>query len=503
MKRNLTRSQKNLREFVELPNSSNFSKDSNVSGFGYLPKNIWHIYLHLEFESRYESAENLEDAKSFLRNVGKATQVSEKTAKAFDGAVLEAQGSTIHIAIPHESEKTRSDVSLFCYSLHQNLTKIFAKSQKVKAWRFTSDHGNTLVVNGRGIHGDQSSVSLGNSANRPAKKLYSELAKNLEEQSLKRFHYGEYWRGTWSYIDLHDGQVEIPNTLLTERAKDLVFDEKDLDVTVGSFLLETSARTGIINASTGDINPDNDEPQRFFGWTMRADLDGFTSRVETCFDDDAALRNLANDFLSLMDDAANFSESHTEHIVQLPWAGDNFTAIAQYDNKEDYIQALQTKPIELSLDFEDTMHLKAAGFGFGGWAQSVSGGDIHGNATGNVFLGSVSFPGRRFLLGAGKGIGMSIRGFSEMNPKPRSIAILGEDRDMLVKPYKDCLMDNEKENGQSSTLFRKGVLHDLATAKAEVEMLLGHETPKAKITVPSVGKATVRPRPYLHEQSKI
>lgn len=461
----------------------------------YYPSDLWHVYLKLDFENAYENASNQKDATAFLRNVGKAAQIAEDIFSQIDGALIEAQGSMIHLLLPGNLPKL--DLVAICKVLDNRLDNQFNGHDKVNSWRMTADVGKTILVESDGIHDDSSFVSLGKAANRPAKFLYKEkLTKAEESRHLKKRHLGIYNASTGSW-DCED--LSILQESFQMHTKAASYSTADLDVTVRgveSMIKQAQA----VPIEEGQGAPTNEQPNVYFGWVMRADLDGFTKKVEECHDDDNALMQLAQDFRDLMDKAADFAKKHEEMLIQLPWAGDNFTAVAVYGSKKSYESAAQDKLVNLSLDFDDALHNDATKAGFTGWAQGVAGGDVHGNANGNVFLGSVSIPGRRFLLGAGVGVGRSLQAFIDMDPAQQQFAVWKEDCDNLLKPYKPHLTDDSKADNTSSSLYRKGWQKDLQVAREETAKALAPTLVPAKTAITVEGaKVIATSRPFADE----
>jgi len=209
--------------------SQNFSQGSaSISDCLYHPGDLWHVYLKLDFEPKYENASNLKDATSFLRNVGKAALLAETVFSEEDGIFIEAQGSMIHLLLPGNlAQHALVDV---CRALDYRLDNEFNQHAKVNGWRMTADAGKTILVESNGIHDDSSFVSLGKSANRPAKFLYKEILSQPEERRvLKRRHLGIFNTSTggWNCQDL---------SLLKENVKILIktanFSAVELDVQV-------------------------------------------------------------------------------------------------------------------------------------------------------------------------------------------------------------------------------------------------------------------------------
>jgi hypothetical protein len=358
-----------------------------------------------------------------------------------------------------------------------------------------ADTGLTLVVAGRGVHGDNSFVSLGTSANRPAKHIYAQLDLAEDRRALRRFCLGvrDPASDRWQHVELDS----LPQQLNEARAIEETARTTDpLMEFLPAFRAQQSgvtARAVPLPPAGTPASPAADRPHTYFGWVMRCDLDGFTSRVKDCIDDDAKLQELAQQFYDIMDEAAQFVTRHGEVMAQLPWAGDNFTAAVLRESKDDYDQAIPRRLVELPLDFEKDMTDAAKRGGFGGWAHAVAGGDVHGNSNGNVYLGSVILGDRRFLVGVGEGFGRSTQGLTDISPKPGVLVVYEPDWARLDDSYKDAFEPAVTTRGERSSLFRvanaNGLLRIFARSEAVGE-------PTIVTTAPGRAQA-VSPRPYF------
>lgn len=419
----------------------------------FMPRLLTHVYVKLDFKHQYENASNVEDAKGFLRSVARAAIAAQIVASIYDGVLLEVQGSFLHVGLPAEAESVRK----YAADLHRVYRGIFSNNtSRVEGWRMTADSGKTMVVAGRGVHGDDSWVSLGNSANRPAKYLYEQLELAEERRNLRRFYLGIYnsRNGSWVHVDLE----ELENHLMESRLGSIIREIRGTDLRINYVGIPSASST--ITAQALPIDPTGspstptaDAPHAYFGWVMRTDLDGFTSRVEECFDNNSELIELATEFYRIMDAAAGFTEMHHEVLAQLPWAGDNFTAAAVFPSKAEYDEAVPTRLIELSLDFEKEMKEDAVNSGFGGWAHGVAGGVVHGNAGGNVYLAGIEANGRRFLVGAGEGFGRSAQAFGDINPAAGEMVVYNSDWERLDDGYKRAFTPATTRRNQESSLY--------------------------------------------------
>lgn len=474
-----------------------------------LPSRFWHIYIKLDFQKQYENAETKADGRSFVANVARAASVAEISLRQDDGIVVEVQGSVIHCLLNDDA----GDIQMLrrqCRAINNALHFVFHDTSTVEGWRMAADWGKTLLVRGRGIHNDDSFVSLGNAANAPAKHLYKQLAISSEEdRQLKRYMLGvrcgdDYpWHHEPLSLQLSEDFKKAASAELIE-AKARHFSVKNV--------LSKQAKA-VPGVASGDMvqfsaNPGvqaTEEPSVYFGWVMRADLDGFTARVESCYDDDAALLELGEEFELIMDTAAQFAERHNESLIQLPWAGDNFTAVVTHNTVETYRDAIEQRYVEFSLDFAEAMKAITANAGLPGWAQTSAGGDVHGNAQGNVYVGSVEFEGRRFLIGAGQGVGRSNQAFTDMKPGTGELVIFDEDYPHLLKPYQNQFSNRKRNDGADSSLFRTGDVKLLMTARQQIEgVLAGVAKPAVSaVTLGGGAKVQVSSRPYANIECRL
>jgi hypothetical protein len=448
----------------DLGNLLEIKSASQVRPFTPLP--LVHVYVKLDFKLKYENANNAEDAKGFLRSIYRAALAAAGIAEQYSGLLLEVQGSTLHIGLPHAHGNV-GPVSAPPYlgDLHAAFRLIFDNPKsRVEGWRMTVDAGKTLIVAGYGVHGDGSFVSLGKSANRPAKHLYSELELPEDQRSLKRFWVG--LRNSLTEKWHHEPLDRIPSRLV--RLKSIAEDARRAQPKFSLLGMgkQVTARAYPIGPAGTPASPSPENPIIHFGWVLRSDLDGFTARVEGCFDDNQKLQELAGDFYGIMETAAAFAERHKESLVQLPWAGDNFTAAAVFIEKSEYDSAAPKRLVELALDFEKEMTADAVDSGFGGWAHGVAGGVVHGNAAGNVFLAGVEVGQRRFLVGVGEGFGRSAQAFGDINPKAKQVIIYKPDWERLDPAYKKVFEPAVTHRGEQSSLYYAARVDALLAVRA-------------------------------------
>jgi hypothetical protein len=465
----------------------------------FYPHDLAHVYVKLDFKSQYESASTAEDARGFLRSVARAAMAAGQIADQYSGVVVEVQGSILHVGLPRRAGTTNEldNANAFVADLHWTYRAIFNNpDSRVDGWRMTVDAGKTLVVAGRGVHGDDSWVSLGESANRPAKYLHAQLEEPEETRVLKRFFVGirNPLDGRWIHENLDRTRGRLHEARSKAIADSVRSAEPRLHFITGIVeRQDASARALPIGPAGTPASPSVERPKTYFGWVMRTDLDGFTARVEQCFGNDEKLKELAEAFYRIMGAAAQFAAVHKETLAQLPWAGDNFTAAAVFPNKADYDRAMPRRLVELSLDFEKEMAECAIDCGFGGWAHGVAGGVVHGNSGGNIYLAGVEVGDRRFLVGAGEGFGRSSRAFGDINPESKHLVVYQPDWERLDDVYRPVFEPAVTRRGHESTLYRVVKIDTLVRVRAR-SASIGAAT---VVSFPSSQNRPVAPRPYF------
>jgi hypothetical protein len=374
----------------------------------------------------------------------------------------------IHVGLPADSDYPKQ-AHLYTAILHTTLLNRFDLEQGVvNGWRMTVDMGMTLLVPGEGVHGDRSLISLADAANRPAKHLYAQTLDQANEnlRQLKRFHRGVYNTITERFD--HSPMETVTDPDMRQRAIALTADTYSANLVEAiNTRRQIQASAAPISPAGSGLTPSAEHPHVYFGWVMRADLDGFTALVKKCNGQPDQLQELARKFVRVMRACADFISQHDEVMAQLPWAGDNFTAAVVFRDKEDYQEARPERIVSHVLDFGKELGYGDVMDGLGEWAFGVAGGEIHGNASGNVFIGAVNFQKRRFLVGAGRGVYRSLQAFADLKPDARNIVILNDDYTQLESPYKNCFGTATKPNGQNSSLFKLSPIEDLEAARLE------------------------------------
>jgi len=444
-----------------------------------------HLYIHLDLDGKLERATNKQDAVALLETVSVAAEAVRVVANRFEGDLLEVQGSMLHVALPLDAE-------LFeCAELvHSLFDRHFTGSTSVRGWRLCADAGFTAILSSTDVHGDQSRISLSDAANRPAKFIYSQLELPETSRTLKRAHLAEWSNKRWVVTPLgtrlaKSTQRSILTKLLDD---DLRTFSPTVELSPHAFLVEAAAAQ--IAPASSPSSPTPERPEQFFGWVMRADIDGFTARVRRVANDPIAADRLVRDILHLMKAAASFCNTHQNEIVQLPWAGDNFTAAFVFSDRHTYQSSRDHEIIDAMLAFHDhtSMHLNT----LGEWAYSLAGGLPANAAKASLYIAGVGTRLRRYLVGAGEGFGRSNQAFADTNPNAGECVALNEDVASLRADYRHCFATAPLARGGQSSIFQLAQVARLARSRIDHMSA----TSRTRVTT-AQGPTTVSPKPWL------
>lgn len=445
-----------------------------------------------------EGAESVEKAKQALEYIRKAADAAHLTCEVFEGQVLEIHGRTLHLGLLYGSDdEVEAKLKGAAALLHVLLGRAYG-SGGPDGWKMAGAHAPTLTIESAGIHDDTSLVSLSPAANYPAKAL----GKGL----VPLWNLGSSIKGKWGCDSLDDLVVEYGAKALAARAfpgrKALVEEVMEKRAKVVNFSSLSEIRQVNLSAvpvGGNGLEPTVDRPFSCFGFVLSMDLDGFTRRVDiAAHGTDADQLKLAEDFLEIMEDAAEFARKHPEWFIQFPFAGDNAIFGVTAPNISEFGVLKKRKPVEIAVEWESAMGEKARKAGFGGWGQAAAAGGIpHGNSKGNLHVGGIVLGARRFLVGIGPGMRYSRQAFVHVSPEMDEQAMssldTGDLHPQLAKEFSEC----GSNNGGTSAYYRKAKLGALAKAVEAIQ--LAEKQQVAKLAFPSIQLTgtSVPNRPYF------
>lgn len=294
----------------------NFSQLYEERKPGFYPATGYHIYCELRPIAAFEETKDNAGAKKFVRIVDKFAKMGEEAAKDYGLGLLELQGRVLHFFKPGPDATANTDsvidfVHEFTQTAYDELRDDMGKDWHGFASAF--DHGRCILLNHSSQHTD-STISLGPSANGPAKRLFNHCPAGHVSAPGRLVTHLVRQGSQWVDIDLKNRAVSPTRTrALHERfagVRELI---RKSDKTMVNF----SALPG-----QNILHMTPEHPLHLTGATVRFDLDGFSKLVAQAFDrGDQAVAAIARSFKAVMDYAEKIAQAH-QPCLMLPWAGD-------------------------------------------------------------------------------------------------------------------------------------------------------------------------------------
>jgi hypothetical protein len=287
----------------------------------YVPTVGYHLYADLRLKLEVAAAENSREAMECVNILEDYTAICDQCASLAGAKVLEVQGERIHFFLPAPIVEPKNLATLVGFAA--SLTRVLDSELRPRTggnWRGFSTaaaHGQTVLVTS--TFGGGSVVSLGNAANQPAKRL----GKGVNDdhlalpEGLGSMVPGAKKVGDWYEINVLKPVIptkEYFNDTLTESMRRVATDVagKRRNAQVREFQSEWAEGKNLGKA-----------PYRTRGMCLRADLDGFTKKVESAFAKGRpAVEALVRQFIELMEYPREFAKQLNRDVIELPWAGD-------------------------------------------------------------------------------------------------------------------------------------------------------------------------------------
>jgi len=313
-----------------------------TAGQGYSPSTGIHIYSELRPTERLRIAEDDDAARKFLRVIELYVHGALASARVQYGSGLlgryhvrlfEVQANVLHLYL--EAEKSTGSV-LAALQFAFAFTKVVYEgiaADTQDSWNgfaICMDHGSAILVR-HGVDCSGSLVSLGPSANRPAKRLL----------------HGKTPAGTVEIPSEWAELIGLPKTIepwiainLRDREKLPFFSRLGLEEIEGILkgrvdeayrqLANRKQRLHEVRATHQEIERGRftpGKPYRTEAFVMTVDFENFSPLIEEAFKRGShAIETLARGFYSLLE-FGDFYERSTPGAIRLPWAGDRATFI--------------------------------------------------------------------------------------------------------------------------------------------------------------------------------
>jgi len=379
-------------------------------GDGYAWAKGVHLYSELRPVENLEIAQSDEAARKYLRVIEEYTHAGIAAASLFGLELLELQGNVLHF---HKDGENVEEAALAALQFSHIFTKVLYETLAEDLgddWRgfaICMDHGDSVIVR-RGNASNSSAISLGPSANRPAKRLlYGKTPAGHAEipGSWAASLIGTPCHGAWFAINLRDRDgLSVLSSLENAGL------ESQLRVILNNYRINRALMANrsqplvLVNASdlVDQGNFSTDQPLRMRAFCMRVDLDGFSSIVERAFArGDDAVEAIAKGFIKILEFGDYFEKRHYG-VVRLPWAGDCVaflippTADLRSFRGKEWIAFVEEWQAFGANTPDGQKHHWSAIFNNVSWAVGITYAD-----DGCCLVAPVSALSRKFLIGAG------------------------------------------------------------------------------------------------------
>lgn len=434
-------------ESLGSPNTEEEVLISDTTGF--------HLYGDLHTTLELSAATEQDRANLFLEVLEDLAGIVSDFARSDSNILIfEIQGERVHLFLNRNQVNSATVAELIEFSGYfTDAVYAMIKPKIEKYWAgfsMAADFGRAIVLS-TGKDGDDSLISLGNPANRPAKRLtrspqvqsghlalpYEIAERGGDVRNLD----GRYSVGDWIEINVKDRLRPTQKS-----AREILFENAAINA-----MLSANARHGrgrIVNfaASAAEVVPTAGatvaNPTFVEAFVVRADLDGFTKRVEAAFaqNDLNAIKRLVLEFLQIMKLPDAFETYMERPYIRLPWAGDCYNVILLPKDYENYEAIRDYLPAVAALRWLDPDG-KVNAMREGGlaavarankWSIGAAGGE---ESKGRLLVANISTWHRRFLIVAGWGARRSLDAQNAKGLRAGESAIHDEDYAELGTSY--------------------------------------------------------------------
>lgn len=453
---------KSLRALLETVNLKTQFPDqfqpSYISTVGY------HCYAEIKLNKKLSAPETQADANCCLEAIVTSTRLAAAFAALEGGELLEAQGEILHLTFPTNGatqkevlQRLMTFASAFMNATYEELNRICGDDWQGVA--MAADYGQSVILT---TH-NRAVVSLGTVANRPAKKLAEGVSSGYIAIRAQETWVTEKIRGS-----IRENTTYAPELRHQTRQREII---------QGISKANVHLLSGYDKAAAGFLK--KKQAITVFGHVVRADLHGFSSRIEAAFssaDRENTITVLVAQFQKLLAKAEDVFTSFPNHDkTLLPWAGDCLNGIIYPGFSETFSTAQESLPPNFGAHWHPCFGQSEK------WTVGIAGGDADETTSANngrVLLATIDTEEREFLVAVGWGVGMSLRAQETKGARPNDTVIPVEDYRQLVDFFKEFFsaMDNQK-------FYRASALDKNKLQGAVTEAGKAHQP--ANICVPS------------------
>ncbi|MFZ2655589.1 MAG: hypothetical protein WAX69_11725 [Victivallales bacterium] len=475
----------NLQTLIE--NSCRSPYKQKTGDVSYSEETGFHIYGELRLNMKLTAAEDVEDARKYLKILETYANIADICSKDIGASLLEVQGERIHLLFPCPTADRDNIIKIIRFSValvnhvYDKIKELAGKDYQ--GFAMATDHGRSILLN-NGNGANSSIISLGPSANAPAKRLGKEQDGSVKTPAGHLAIRSKYMENIGTPARIKEW-VNIDLLNISEKTPDYIDREMGQRFTnlLREGLIDSSGTRRIVFVESSrmpeDFNFDfSGIAYKTTAFFMRADLDGFTKEVENAFEN-GAIDKLIAKFLDIMNYPKRFSEGCGRRIIELPWAGDCANLIPFTKIGEGFHQAQTYLPTLLPAEWHgqatsykviDESWTKA--MGNVKWAVSFSGGDSDDGMP-VILVATIKTSQRDFLVASGWSVGKSLDALEADGVNGDDTVIANEDYGYLDSEYQDLFRELDSRFKISRNLT-KNKIRDASIAatgsKAQVQV---------------------------------
>lgn len=447
----------------------------------YVPVTGWHVYGRLKIHNLLDAPSDSVSAKRLLEVLHLYFSCAESAAQRTGAVLLEMQGTIIHLLIPDQLADPTKTIKFSKAFIEGVYDKVKRKAgENFNGFAMAAYHGNAVIVRSNSS-GVDSEVSLGNAANRPAKRLLTTPGVPAGHLSLPVVtSETSQEREKWSDLDLLSGaSTAATGDDSVARQVKAAFEAPQTD---RIFNFSRQPFKAGVNIASGD-------PIQTFAFCIKSDMDGFSKKVEDAWAR-GTVAELIADFDKSLKDADAYVKSFPSPIIPLPWAGDCSTLIFPSNSVGEYLKSRELLPISAAIAWNNSVGVNSRFGNSVSWAHAFAGIDVGNASQGNTLVASFTGSRRTFVVAVGPGVKWARDGEQSPGLRGGEIAVFRpDDLNRLDERLKTHFSEFGRTNFVKAQVSK--LRHELDSVRAETIQRLG------SVSILTTGKAQLpTPRPH-------
>jgi len=318
----------------------------------------WHFYTLLKLSQDVERAGTITDSKLHMKILSEYIAVASQLLTDFEFArLLEVQGSVNHfyLSLGGDQEDLVKAFAERSTSYVEKYVEPVAGSN-FRQFHQAADFGTSIILKIASPEEASSSfVSLGNCANAPAKQVGKSVIGVNRPLWLPTRPVTPGQKSRWIPIETKPEATSIKKafSLNSDDPVQMIAESVSFRK-VGPKFMVLNEKFANLSARTLGDDATPESPEIIEAFLCRADMDGFTAKVEEAFKGgEQKVIELVNEFRTVVDHVKRFKDNAdgkglAEDVIDLAWAGDcvNFVVLRQAG--ETYSEAATYLPLRIS-----------------------------------------------------------------------------------------------------------------------------------------------------------